>query len=108
MDASIRSRSALITVAIHVALFLILFFTFMKTTIPPFPEANGGGGVLVSIGTLADASGDVQPMSEEVKKAPAPVVKPVEAKEEKVVTQDLEQVNIAAKESKKIEKPKKT
>ena len=70
MDASIRSRSAIITIAIHVALFLILLFSVMTISIPPFPETGGGGGVLVSIGTLEEASGDVQPMADRVTKDP--------------------------------------
>jgi outer membrane biosynthesis protein TonB len=100
MDASIRSRSAIITVAIHAALFLILFFTLMKTSIPPFPESDGGGGRYISIGTLADASGDVQPMSEENKTQPVPVVKQQQAPEEKVVTQETEEAKVAYEEKK--------
>lgn len=104
MDASIRSRSAILTIAIHGALFLILLFTLMTTTIPPFPEAGGGGGVLVNIGTLEEASGDIQPMSENISKVPVhEKVKASVAKEEKVATQDLEESPIA-KESKIIPK----
>ncbi len=95
MDASIRSRSALITVAIHVALILILIFSFMRTQIPPFPEANGGGGVLISIGTLAEASGDIQPMSENVSVSPAPVVsKNTPQEEEEYATQETEEAPV--------------
>ena len=104
MDASIRSRSAILTIVIHGALFLILLFTLMTTTIPPFPEAGGGGGVLVNIGTLEEASGDIQPMSENISKVPVhEKVKASVAKEEKVATQDLEESPIA-KESKIIPK----
>jgi hypothetical protein len=56
MDASIRSRSAIITIVIHAALFLVLLFTLMTIQIPPFPETGGGGGVIVNIGTLEEAS----------------------------------------------------
>ena len=104
MDASIRSRSAILTIVIHGALFLILLFTLMTTTIPPFPETGGGGGVLVNIGTLEEASGDIQPMSENISKVPVhEKVKASVAKEEKVATQDLEESPIA-KESKIIPK----
>src|SRR4051812_47512629 len=104
MDASIRSRSAVLTVAIHAALFLILLFTLMTTTIPPFPEAGGGSGVLVNIGVLDEASGDVQPMSENVTKEPvAEKSKAAIAHEEPVVTQDIEESPIA-KENKPVKK----
>jgi TonB family protein len=97
MDASIRSRSALLTVAIHAGLFLILLFTLMTITIPPFPEAGGGGGVLVNIGVLEEASGDVQPMSEHITKEPLPEkVKAVTAHEDPVATQETEEAPIAA------------
>src|SRR5436190_121987 len=97
MDASIRSRSAVLTILIHAALFLILFFTLLSTSIPPFPEAGGGSGVLVNIGTLEDAAGDVQPMSQNIsKEVPVPEkVKPTFQQEEKVVTQDNEESPIA-------------
>ena len=103
MDASIRSRSALITIAIHVALVLILIFVSMITPIPPFPEASGGGGVLVSIGTLDDASGDVQPMTENITETPAPKVKTTPAQEEDYATQDIEEA-AAIKVNKEIKK----
>lgn len=104
MDASIRSRSAFLTIAIHAALFLILLFTLMTTTIPPFPEAGGGGGVLVNIGTLEEASGDVQPMSENISKNPVPVkVKAPSTQEENVATQETEKSPIA-KENKVVKK----
>lgn len=95
MDASIRSRSAALAIFVHVALFLILLFTFMTIQIPPFPEAGGGGGVLVNIGTLDEASGDVQPMSENITKEPTvEKVIPQKANEEPVATQDFEEAPI--------------
>ena len=111
MDASIRSRSAILTIALHAALFLILLFTLMTTTIPPFPEAGGGGGVLVNIGILDEAAGDIQPMSENItKEQVVEKVKPANAQEEKVVTQDFEESPIAkeAKVDKKLITPVKT
>ena len=104
MDATIRSRSAVLTIAIHAALFIILFFTLMTTTIPPFPEAGGGGGVLVNIGTLEEAAGNVQPMSEVIVKDPEPEkVKPTNQAEEKIVTQNFEEAPIV-KENKVVKK----
>jgi outer membrane biosynthesis protein TonB len=111
MDASIRSRSALLTVAIHAGLFLILLFTLMTISIPPFPETGGGGGVIVNIGVLDEASGDIQPMSENITKDPiVEKVKPAISQEEKVVTQDFEEAPIAKEEKieKKNVKPVKT
>ena len=108
MDASIRSRSAVLTVLIHGLIFLALVLCLMKIKIPPF---EGGGGVLVSIGTVDEASGEVQPMSETVTKVPVPEkVVPQTAPDEKVVTQELEDVKIASevKDTKKVTKPVKT
>jgi outer membrane biosynthesis protein TonB len=107
MDASIRSRSAALTVLIHGLIFLALVLCLMKIKIPPF---EGGGGVLVSIGTVDEASGEVQPMSETVTQVPVPEkVVSQTAPEAKVVTQDFEEVNVAApKKETKVEKPVKT
>ena len=58
MDATIRSRSFLLSVAIHAILLLILIFTVMTTQIPPFPDTGGGGGVIVNIGNLEEAAGN--------------------------------------------------
>ena len=111
MDASIRSRSAVLTVFVHAIIFLVLIFSLMKIRIPPFPEAGGGGGVLVNIGVLEEAAGDVQPMSENVTKAPVPEkIIQQQAPEEKVATQNFEESPIAkeVKEHKKIIKEVKT
>ncbi len=112
MDANIRSRSAILSVAVHAVLFLILLFTMMKTQVPPFPEAGGNGGVLVNIGTVDEASGDVQPMAEVISKAPvAEKVTPTTAPEENFATQDNEKVDIPPVkkvETKKDVKPVKT
>jgi len=67
----------------------------LKTQIPPFPEQGGSGGVIVNIGTVDEASGDVQPMAEVISKDPEiQKVPPATAPEEDVATQDLEEVNI--------------
>lgn len=95
MDASIRSRSIAISVAIHAVIFLILLFTVMTTTIPPFPEAGGGGGVLVDIGTVDMASGEIQPMSEQVSDNPVyENVKAGPSDEEDIATQDIEEAPV--------------
>src|SRR4051812_46821848 len=109
MDAQIRSKSITLSVIIHTALLLALIFFVMKTPIPPFPEPGGSGGVLVNIGYVDLASGEIQPMSEKVTKEPQPVKVPPQPKaaEEKIVTQNNEEavaVNEAKKEAKKTEK----
>jgi TonB family protein len=90
---SVRYRSMTISVLVHLALFLALYFLVMSTKIPPFGEAGGGGGVLVNIGYVDLASGDVQPLSENVTTEPQPVKEKVtSAKEnEKIATQDFEE-----------------
>ena len=93
MDASIRSRSLALSVLIHAALLLALIYWILKIPIPPFPEAGGGGGVLVNIGYIDLASGEIQPMSENISKDPQPVnVQPqAKSQDEKVVTQENEE-----------------
>lgn len=104
MDASIRSRSAVLTVLIHAALFLLLLFSLMTIKIPPFPEVGGGSGVLVNIGTFDEASGEVQPMSANIVKEVVPEkTKPANVDEEKYVTQETEESPIA-KEDKVVKK----
>lgn len=104
MDASIRSRSIIISVAIHLFIFLILLFTVMTTQIPPFPEPGGGGGVLVDIGTVDMATGNIQPMSEVTTEDPVyETVKSKPAPEEEVATQETEDAAVVAKPIK--EKP---
>jgi TonB family protein len=112
MDANIRSRAAILAVAVHAGLFLILLFTMLKTQVPPFPEAGGSGGVIVNIGMVDEASGDIQPMADVVSKDPViEKVQPNTAPEENVATQDLEEVNIPPVkkvDTKKDVKPTKT
>ena len=104
MNAEIRSRSLILSVVIHGALFLLLLFFVMTTPIPPFPEAGGGGGVLVNIGYLDAASGEVQPMSSTVTPDPQQVkAVPQPAPEEKITTQEDEE-SVAMNTSEKKEK----
>ncbi len=106
MNAEIRSRSLIISVVIHAALFLLLLFFVMTTPVPPFPEPGGGGGVLVNIGYLDAATGDVQPMSETVTPDPQQVrAIPQPAPDEKITTQeDEESVAMNSSEKKVIKK----
>lgn len=91
-EAGIRSRSIVISVLIHGLLFLILLFTVMSTPIPPFPETGGGGGVIVNIGYVDEASGDIQPMSENTTEDPSLTnVVTMPSPEEQFATQDIEE-----------------
>ena len=101
MDASIRSRSLILSVLIHTALFLLLLFVVMNTTIPPFPESGGGGGVLVNIGYIDAATGAIQPLSQNVAEHPEVVkTQPSPKSEEKVATQENEE-SVAMNDTKK-------
>jgi TonB family protein len=105
VNAQIRSRSLIISVVIHGALFLLLLFFVMKTPVPPFPEAGGGGGVLVDIGYVDAATGNVQPMSTTVAPEPHQVkTVPAPAPEEKVTTQEQEESVAMNSSEKKIKK----
>jgi len=91
--ASVRYRSITISVLVHLALFLALYFLVMSTKIPPFEEASGGSGVLVNIGYVDLASGDVQPLSENVTTEPQPVKEKIvpSQENEKIATQETEE-----------------
>ncbi|HRH67458.1 MAG TPA: TonB family protein [Bacteroidia bacterium] len=105
MDANIRSRSIIISVAIHAGLFLALLFVMVRTQIPPFPETGGGGGVIVNIGYIDEAGGEIQPMSENISENPALTkVTPATQPEENIATQDIEESGIA----REVRDPKKT
>jgi len=111
MDARIRSRSLFLTVLIHAALILAMIFAVMRTPNPPFPETGGGGGVLVNIGYVDLASGDVQPLSEETTTDPSVAdVTPTNQPEEQFATQETEEAPVAKtdKTDKKNVKPTKT
>ena len=110
MDASIRKRSITLSVLIHLGIFLLLLFVVMKTPIPPFTETGGGGGVLVNIGYLDAAAGDVQPMSEVTTTDPAPDAATASVPdEESFATQDVEPVPVVKeKKDKPVTRPKTT
>src|SRR5690349_21053876 len=90
--ADVRYRSITISVLVHLALFLALYFLVMNVKIPPFGEAGGGGGVLVNIGYVDLASGTIQPLSENTTTEPQPVKEKVTASQpdEKIATQETE------------------
>jgi TonB family protein len=111
---SVRYRSMTISVLVHLALFLALYFLVMEIKIPPFGEAGGGGGVLVNIGYVDLASGDVQPLSENITTEPQPVKEKITASHsnEKIATQEFEEstpvVTSKKTETKKTETKKTT
>jgi hypothetical protein len=53
-----RKLAAVFTIGFHVLLFLFLFFTIMKTPLPPFPDVLGGSGLEVNFGNSDKGSGD--------------------------------------------------
>lgn len=88
------------SIAFHVVILLILFFSVMKTIVP-----EEDGGVLVNFGNVNSAAGTFEPeytgqdLPQETTPPPPPPA-PVEAAKEELVTQDLEE-SIAIKEAKK-------
>lgn len=104
MNLSIRQRSLLLTLFIHSAIILFLIYAILTT---PDPPMGGGEGVLVNIGYVDMASGEIQPMSENTTEEP--VVKenvpPPFAEDAPVITQDVEDaVSITKKEPVKVVK----
>ena len=107
MDAAIRSRSIVLTVFVHGLIFLALLFLMLRTSIPPFPESGGSGGVLVNIGYIESASGEIQPMAESSTENPNPVkvTQQTKADEEKILTSnDAESPVIKTVEKKETKK----
>src|SRR5205085_2956015 len=78
----------------------------METQIPPFGEAGGSGGVLVNIGYIDLASGNVQPLSENTTLEPQPVKEKITAPQpnEKIVTQEIEEAPAVATAKKTVPK----
>lgn len=89
MQISIRQKSMALTLLIHGVLILILFYFVLTTPVPPM---GGGEGVLVNIGYVDMASGEIQPMSENISEEPAvqETPPPTPAEETPVATQDME------------------
>lgn len=90
------------TVVFHAALFLILWFSVLKTVVP-----EEDGGVLVNFGNIDAAAGMFEPKftgqepPQETTTPPPPVPEPkVEMPKEEMITQDLEE-SVAIDEQKK-------
>lgn len=98
------------TVAFHAALFLILWFSVLKTVVP-----EEDGGVLVNFGNVDAAAGTFEPkytgqtLPEEITTPPPPVPEPqAETPKEEMITQDLEEsVSIDEQKKKKEEEKRK-
>ena len=103
MEISVRQKSILLTLLIHAAIFIFLLLIILKT---PDPPMGGGEGVLVNIGYMDMASGEIQPMSENTTEDPIVEDQSTPTPEETdVATQDLEEApTIAKKDPIKIEK----
>lgn len=106
MDTSIRNKSIALTLIIHGVLILLMFIFVISTPNPPFLDAGGGGGALVSIGTVEEASGDIQATSEITSQQPqetAAEATPVKTEEENLVTSEVEKTTeVEVKEPKKV------
>ncbi|WP_102408400.1 energy transducer TonB family protein [Parabacteroides bouchesdurhonensis] len=96
------------TVIFHLGLFLILWFTVMKTVVP-----DEDGGILVNFGNVDAASGTFEPkyteqeLPQETTTPPPPESAPkVEAPKEELITQDVEE-SVAIQEAKKKEEKRK-
>lgn len=96
--------SLLGTLAFHLAIFVLLWFTVLKTVIP-----DEDGGVLVNFGNVNAAAGTFEPRytgqepPEETTTPPPAPRPPVEAPKEEVITQDIEE-SVAITEAKKKKK----
>ena len=96
------------TVIFHLGLFLILWFTVMKTVVP-----DEDGGILVNFGNVDAASGTFEPkytgqeLPQETTTPPPPEPAPkVEAPKEELITQDVEE-SVAIQVAKKKEEKRK-
>lgn len=113
MDTEHKRKSMRITIVIHVAILILLFFFGLTYLDPPIE-----GGIAVNFGTSDQGSGNIQP-TERIKSAPKrsnpePVSQPKTEIKEEVITQNNEDApvikNEKKKEAKKTSKetPKKT
>lgn len=93
------------SIVFHLVIFIILWFTVLKSIIP-----DEEGGVLVNFGNVDAASGTFEPrysgsdLPEE--QTPPPSVSEPEAKSEDLITQDLEE-SVALEDQKKKEREEK-
>lgn len=96
------------TVVFHGIIFLILWFSILKTVVP-----DEDGGILVNFGNVDAAAGLFEPkytgreLPEETTTPPPPVPQPkVETPKEEMITQDLEESVSLDQEKKKKEEEK--
>ncbi|HQV00813.1 MAG TPA: hypothetical protein PLO59_06605, partial [Bacteroidia bacterium] len=92
MEATIRNKSILLTLLIHAILVALMFVFALSTPNPPFADA-GGGGMLVSIGTVDEASGQIQATSEITSTQPQqtePIPQPASSNAEEIITTENE------------------
>ncbi len=89
------------TVFFHLAIFLVLWFTVLKTIVP-----DEDGGILVNFGNVNAAAGTFEPMHTGQAPTQETVVPPptprVEAPKEDILTQDIEE-SVAINDAKKKE-----
>lgn len=65
-----KASAAALTLLFHaVLIFLLIYFVLT----PPDPPLSGGEGMVVNLGYVDEATGDIQPMSEDVTTDPQPV-----------------------------------
>ena len=103
-EINIRNKSLALTVLVHLLIFLALLFAVLTT---PSPPLSGGEGVIVNIGYVDAATGEEQPLSENITTDPViEKTKPVTQTEEtKLATQELEESeSVIIKEKKKDQK----
>jgi hypothetical protein len=91
-------------------LFLILFFTYLITPIPPYPEGGGGGGmdIEVNLGYADEGFGEIQQPEIAVPDFSNQIVitpTPVEAPPEEVLAQDEEETATVTSTPKTTKKP---
>jgi len=97
--------SLLGTLIFHLVIFLILWFTVLKTVVP-----EDDGGVLVNFGNLSAASGTFEPrytgdMTPQPTTPPPPSSPSTQTQQEELVTQDIEE-SISLTDAKKEEERK--
>jgi TonB family protein len=93
VQISIRQKSIALSLLIHGVALLILFLLVLTT---PNPPLGGGEGVLVNIGYMDMATGEIQPMSENTTEDPSVTDQSREeiVDEAPVATQDLEEAPV--------------
>lgn len=98
--------AVLSTLLLHISIILILFFSILRTPIPPFED--NAGGMAVNFGFDAEGMGETQPFSYnpgpmENSQAAAQSSAPVTPASEETLTQDNEETDVSVP---KVEDPK--